>query len=52
MDENITQIIFYSFLGWTALLQILYWIFKIDIPKFIVLVGTFGLAMALPGTTW
>jgi phosphate/sulfate permease len=49
MDENITQIIFYSFLGWTALLQILYWIFKIDIPKFIVLVGTFGLAMAFAG---
>lgn len=46
---NTTLIILYSFIGWTILLQLLYWIVKLDILKMIVLVGTFALAMAFAG---
>lgn len=46
---HIAEILVYSFIGWTVILQVLYWLFKIDIPKFIVLVGTFGLAWAFAG---
>ncbi len=49
IKSNMVMILVYSFLGWSLLLQLLYWIFKIDIPKMIVLVGTFGLAMAFAG---
>ena len=38
-----------SFAGWTILIQLLTWLFKIDILKIIVLVGTFALAMAFAG---
>lgn len=46
---NSLTIMLYSFLGWTILLQILYSLFKINILKMIVLVGTFSLAMAFAG---
>ncbi len=46
---NAIQIIFYSFVGWTVLLYLCKWIFKFDILKFTVLVGTFALAMAFAG---
>ncbi|WP_163715653.1 inorganic phosphate transporter [Mangrovibacterium lignilyticum] len=49
MKTNMFEILLYSFIGWTVLLQLLTWLFKIDIPKMIVLVGTFGLAMAFAG---
>ena len=49
MMDNIWPILLISFAGWTVILQLLSWIFKIDIPKIIVLVGTFGLAMAFAG---
>jgi len=42
-------ILMVSFVGWTVILQILYWLFRINIPKIIVLVGTFGLALAFAG---
>lgn len=38
-----------SFLGWTAIIQLLYWIFRMDILKVVVLAGTFALAMAFAG---
>ncbi len=38
-----------SFVGWSAILQVVFALFKVDILKFIVLVGTFGLAMAFAG---
>jgi len=38
-----------SFFGWAIILQLLFWVFKIDILKIIVLVGTFALAMAFAG---
>jgi len=43
------EVIIGSFFGWTVILQLLYWIFKIDILKITVLVGTFALAMAFAG---
>lgn len=49
IKANTTLIIVYSFVGWTILLQLLYWIVKLDILKMIVLVGTFALAMAFAG---
>ena len=42
-------ILVYSFVTWTIILQLLHWLFKISIPKVIVLVGTFALAMAFAG---
>jgi phosphate/sulfate permease len=42
-------IMFYSFFGWTILLQLLYWLFRVNILKMIVLIGTFSLAMAFAG---
>ena len=38
-----------SFFGWAVILQLLYLIFKVDILKITVLVGTFALAMAFAG---
>ncbi len=49
IKSNTTLIIVYSFIGWTILLQLLYWIVRLDILKMIVLVGTFALAMAFAG---
>jgi phosphate/sulfate permease len=49
MKDHIFVILMISFIGWTIILQLLYWLFKIDIPKIIVLIGTFGLAMAFAG---
>jgi len=47
--DHISEILLISFIGWSVILQLLYWFFKINIPKVIVLVGTFGLAMAFAG---
>ena len=49
ISQNSLQIIFYSLIGWTILLQLLYMLFRINILKIIVLVGTFSLAMAFAG---
>lgn len=49
IKSNSTLIIIYSFIGWTILLQLLYWIVRLNILKMIVLVGTFALAMAFAG---
>lgn len=49
INHNMLIIMVASFFGWTFLLQILRWLFKIDILKIIVLVGTFALAMAFAG---
>jgi len=46
ITNHIGLILIISFIGWTITLQILTWLFKINIPKIIVLVGTFALAMA------
>ena len=49
IKDNTMLILGMSFIGWTILLQLLYWIFRLNILKFIVLVGTFALAMAFAG---
>ncbi|MBN2613149.1 MAG: inorganic phosphate transporter [Bacteroidales bacterium] len=38
-----------SFVFWTILTQLLYWIFKVNVFKVIVMFGTFALAMAFAG---
>ena len=47
--DNSFLIILYSFVGWTLVLQLVQWFTKWNILKFIVLVGTFALAMAFAG---
>ena len=49
IGENSVMIIGLSLIGWTILLQLLNWLFKLNILKLIVLVGTFALAMAFAG---
>ena len=49
IKENTYTILIISFGGWTVLMQLLIWIFKLNILKLIVLVGTFALAMAFAG---
>ncbi len=49
IKENTVQIIGICFAGWTILLQLMRVIFKTDILKLTVLVGTFALAMAFAG---
>ncbi len=49
IHNNTWMLMMYSFIGWTVLLQVLHWLFKLNILRLIVLVGTFGLAMAFAG---
>lgn len=49
IDQNSFLILTISFIFWSVLLQILHWMFKFNILKLIVLVGTFALAMAFAG---
>ena len=43
------SILITSLVAWSIILQIFYWLFKINILRFIVLSGTFALAMAFAG---
>jgi len=49
IKTNTTQILLISFVGWTALFQILASFTHVNILKITVLVGTFALAMAFAG---
>jgi len=49
IKTNTTKILLISFLGWTALFQILVSFTRVNIMKITVLVGTFALAMAFAG---
>lgn len=49
LNDHMFIIFWISFGVWTIILQIFTWLFKIDILKIIVLVGTFALAMAFAG---
>ncbi len=49
VKEHAFMIIGISFVGWTIILQVLYWLFRFNIFRFIVFVGTFALAMAFAG---
>ncbi len=46
IKENTGYLLLTLFAGFTILMQLLMWLFKIDILKVIVLIGTFALAMA------
>jgi len=49
IEGNTFKIILYGFIGWTLLSQLLISVFKINILKFIIIIGTFSLAMAFSG---
>lgn len=49
ITSNSGLILLTSFVGFTLILQLLNWLFKFNILKFIVLFGTFALAMAFAG---
>ena len=49
IKANAFLIIALSFIGCSLLLQLAFWLFKINVLKFIVLTGTFALAMAFAG---
>lgn len=49
MTNNQAISMLYVFIGSTVLLQLLTWVFKISVPKIIVLFGTFALAFAFAG---
>jgi phosphate/sulfate permease len=49
INNNTRSVLFYSFLGWTVIMQVLKWLFDIKILKVVVLAGTFALAMAFAG---
>jgi phosphate/sulfate permease len=47
--NNAGKMMLFSLVGWTLMLQILYSLFRVNILKVIVLIGTFSLAMAFAG---
>jgi len=47
--ENTVMILLVSFVGSAIIFQLLYWIFKLNILKVVVMAGTFSLAMAFAG---
>lgn len=49
IETHSFTILVYSFVGWSLILQLFYMVFRINILKLIVLVGTFSLAMAFAG---
>ncbi|GAB1405861.1 inorganic phosphate transporter [Lentimicrobium sp.] len=49
IDQHTFTILLGSLVAWTVLLQVLSMLFKLNILKFIVLTGTFALAMAFAG---
>jgi len=49
INANSALILLYSWIGWTILLQLLFWLTRFNILKVIVLIGTFALAMAFAG---
>lgn len=49
IKENTTRVMLISFVGWTALFQLLTLFTKVNVMKVTVLVGTFALAMAFAG---
>ncbi len=49
IESNTTQILLYGFLGWTILFFIINRLFRVNILRVMVLIGTFALAMAFAG---
>ena len=49
IEANTGIILLFSFIGWTLLLQILMFLFRLNVLKLVVLTGTFALALAFAG---
>lgn len=49
VKHNSLELMLVLFVGFTGLMQLLMWLFKVDVLKIVVLVGTFALAMAFAG---
>ncbi len=49
IQMNTWLILGLSFLGWSIIIQIFRWVFKINVSRMIILVGTFALAFAFAG---
>jgi len=49
IQENITTILLYVFLGWSFIMAILQHLFKVNILKIIILAGTWALALSFAG---
>lgn len=49
IQDHTMLILGFSFLGWTILIQIFRLLFKVNIPRMIILIGTFSLAFAFAG---
>ncbi len=49
VNQNTPVLLFYSLVGWTIVIQLLKWMFDINILRIVVLAGTFALAMAFAG---
>lgn len=48
ITENTSTILWFSFIGFTILMQILHWL-KVNVFKVVILIGTFALALAFAG---
>lgn len=49
IQANTWLILGLSFVGWTIIVQLARWIFKVNVPRMIILFGTFALAFAFAG---
>jgi len=49
IDTHTWLIIGASFFGWTIIIQLARWLFKVNIPRMVILFGTFALAFAFAG---
>jgi len=49
IESHSISILLISILGWSAFFQLLIWLFRVDVLKIVVLIGTFALAMAFAG---
>ena len=49
IKEHTMAILLISLVGWSLILQLLYWVSKVNVFRGIVLIGTFALAMAFAG---
>lgn len=49
IHANSSLVLLFSLIFWTVIIQLLRWIFKINILKIVVLAGTFALAMSFAG---
>ena len=47
--DNTSAILLVSFVGWSLIIQLLFWISRVNVFRAVVLVGTFALAMAFAG---